>query len=172
MTAKNSIEECLEQPDHLLFTHRGCHVFVSELLKRFPDENYAAKSIEINDGYGPPKSGFHIVACRDGFFVDAFGIRREKDYCLWLCGKRSRADPKMPVPFVRWVEIESSDLLQTVNCNDPDEPLNKWDHVVQQDFVRIVEERARKFIEPIRERFQVSLLIEGSELRQVPLKVE
>jgi hypothetical protein len=163
------IEECLEQPDHRLFTHRGCHIFATEILNRFPTENYSIRTIEIDDGYGAATSGFHILPYRSGFVVDAHGIKREQDYCMWLCGKRSVADSKMPVPLVRTVEVESGDLLVTAGYGGHGAPLNKWGHLVHPDFLRIVGERARKYIESIPERFQVSLLIAGFELRCVPV---
>ncbi len=76
MKPTDEIERCLEQADHLLFTHRGCHVFANTLVKRFHAEDYKLKTIEINDGYGSATSGFHILAHRDGFLVDAHGIKR------------------------------------------------------------------------------------------------
>jgi hypothetical protein len=163
------IGECLGQPDHVLFTHRGCHVFADTLLQRFHTENSKLKTIEINDGYGPATSGFHVLAHRDGFLVDAHGIKREQDYCLWLCGKRALANPDMPVPFVRAIEINSLELFKIASYDQCGLPLNKWGHLVDPEFIRVVGERAAVYVEPIAERFQVSILLAGFELRGVSL---
>jgi hypothetical protein len=157
MELPRRISERFGLSDLFLFTSGGCHVFAKALSDLMPREAYELRHLR---GRGPLKAeklGYHIYLYKDGFAVDALGIRRERDMiAAFNEAKHGWTFTAEPCTF----EL----LFQEAENRDETGPLNAWELYLHPDYVAYLEAKARLLIQDCPSRFSVINLQRGLKL--------
>jgi hypothetical protein len=155
MCLPRKISERFGLSDLVIFTGGGCHIFAKALFDLMPQEKYELRHLRAFHS-GGEKPGYHVYLHKDGYAVDALGIKKEEDVIAAFMAKSG------------WTfKAEACDfgfLFNRTKEKEESGPLNEWDMYLHEDYVAYLEGKARLIIRDNPTRYSVQNLQSGLEI--------
>lgn len=138
------LQEKLDQPDEILFSKGGCHVFAAVLQEKIGCYGYTLRRLAARYKLFA-REAMHVYVAKNGVMIDVSGSSEEESY---ICERRKEWATSSDCPTVVALDCRIEELWRPKAQNDDDVKgvRSEWDLHLDKDFCAACRQRAQLLI--------------------------